>query len=315
MLYVLLGINVLLLIYIGAIRISYSSRSKAELRRRANDDDKEAVKVLRRETFVPELVSIHRFMIAVLVVTLTCVSSIVYGWWVGISVALGIVLLYGVVSRQRLVGRIAQRGYDIAEPTLLGWIERTPYIWSLVRGVSPGAVAEQQLESVTQLHDLIARSHGILTSRQKSRLRHSLLVDDMCVKDVMTPRAAIDSVSATELLGPLVLDDLHKTRHTKFPVVEGDVDHVVGMIDLHNLLAIDANKQSKTARTVMNTRVCYIKETDALLQALDEFASSHQHLLIVTNEYQETVGVLSFGDVMNALLGYPLTTQDAHNDD
>ncbi len=313
MLYALLGICVLLLVGIGAIRISYDGRNREELQRRADGGDETMLAVLRRETLVPDLITLHRLVTALLIVALTLLATHIYGPWVGVLLTIGILLVYGAVSRLRIVGRGMQRLYQAAEPKLLGWIDRTPYIWKVIRGVTPGVLPDQKLESTTQLLDLVQHSRGILSPEQKLLIRHGLAFDHKTVKEIMTPRAAIDSVAATELLGPLVLDDLHKTGHSRFPVVEGDIDHIVGILYLRDLLVVDAGKKTMTVRKVMEPRVLYIKESQPLTDALAAFLNAQRDLFIVINEYQETVGLLSIQDVVDTLFGRQLIDErDAH---
>ena len=61
----------------------------------------------------------------------------------------------------------------------------------------------------------------------------------MKIDEIMTPRSMIESVPMNELLGPLVLDDLHKKGYSRFPVIDGDIDHVVGVLRIQDLLTID----------------------------------------------------------------------------
>jgi CBS domain containing-hemolysin-like protein len=130
----------------------------------------------------------------------------------------------------------------------------------------------------------------------------------------MTPRGVIDSISKNELLGPLVLDDLHRTGHSRFPVIENDIDHVVGMLHIHDLFSLDI-KRSTTVEKAMEQRVFYIREDHTLEKALAAFIRTHHHLFIVINEFRETVGVLSLEDVVEALLGRKIVDEfDAYDD-
>jgi CBS domain containing-hemolysin-like protein len=131
----------------------------------------------------------------------------------------------------------------------------------------------------------------------------------------MTPRGVIDSISKKELLGPLVLDDLHKTGHSRFPVIDGDIDHVVGMLHIQDLLILDAKQRSNTVEKVMEPRVFYVREDQTLEHALTAFLRTRHHLFVVVNEFRETVGVLSLEDVIEVLLGRKIVDEfDAHDD-
>jgi len=126
----------------------------------------------------------------------------------------------------------------------------------------------------------------------------------------------VDTVPQHEILGPLVLDGLHKTGHSRFPVISSDIDHVVGILHLRDVLTIDSSKKH-TARvdTAMSKKVLYIRQDHTLSQALSAFLRTHHHLFIVINEFSETVGILTLEDTLEALLGHKIVDEfDAHDD-
>ena len=52
----------------------------------------------------------------------------------------------------------------------------------------------------------------------------------------MTPRGVMNTVAKEDVIGPLLLDELHKTGHSRFPVTDGDIDHIVGILHIRSLL-------------------------------------------------------------------------------
>jgi CBS domain containing-hemolysin-like protein len=143
---------------------------------------------------------------------------------------------------------------------------------------------------------------------------HGLQFSSRKVKEIMHPRSKIDSIGAKELLGPLVLDALHKTGHTRFPVVDKDIDHVIGVLHVRDLLSLDT-KRSLTAEKAMEPRVFYIHQDQTLHHALMAFLRTYHHLFIVVNDDQETVGILSLEDTIETLIGRKIIDEfDAHSD-
>jgi magnesium and cobalt transporter len=115
-------------------------------------------------------------------------------------------------------------------------------------------------------------------------------------------------------VGPLLLDELHKTGHSRFPVIDGDIDHVVGTLHIKELLTL-GDKSSKTAAQAMESRVFYINQDQTLDHALAAFIKTRHHLFIVVNGYRETAGILTLEDVMEALLGREIVDEfDVHDD-
>jgi CBS domain containing-hemolysin-like protein len=130
----------------------------------------------------------------------------------------------------------------------------------------------------------------------------------------MTPRSVVDTVAKGELLGPLTLDVLYKTGHSRLPVIDSDIDHVVGILYVQDLLVV-GEKKTPTAAEAMDSKVFYIREDQTLQHALGAFLKTRHHLFVVVNEYRETVGVVSLEDVIEALIGTKINDEfDAHDD-
>lgn len=314
MLFVCLLILILLLA-VSSVVPARVDLSMFELRRRAKAGDTKAQELLERENLLVDVLSLQRALQALFLVIFVTATVAAFGWLIGVIVSVVIALEYGRLARIGLIARKAQQTYEQFEPKLLAFIKAHPGIFKLFRSAVPQHVESQRLESREELEHIVSQSSAILTSDEKKLITQSLQFDTRTVEEIMTPRGVIDSVPAGEVLGPLVLSDLHKTGHSRFPVINGDIDHVVGMLYIQNLLTIDAGSKTPTVEKAMEPRVFYIKNTQTLRHALAAFLRTHHHLFIVVNEFQETVGLLTLEDVIEALLGRKIIDEfDAHDD-
>lgn len=160
--------------------------------------------------------------------------------------------------------------------------------------------AAKTIDSTEELAALIAKT-SVLSGEKKTQLTSVISYDQKRVNDVMTPKSMMVSVDANEGIGPLVIDELHKSGHSRFPVIEKDADHIVGMLYLHDLVTLKS--AHSTVKQAMDPHVYYIKDEQSLAHALHAFLHTHHHLFIVVNSYRETVGLLSLEDVIEAMLG------------
>jgi len=302
-----------LLVVVAGVRPVAIDMSGFELNRRKQNGDKHAEAQLRRRELFVDVVSLQRVLEALLVVLFTSVSVVTFGWFLGIIIAVFVALEYGALARVPLWQRRVQKIYEQYEDHVLRFAEKAPWLFALFRSVTPEK-SDLRLDSRDELEQLVAESGALLSSDEKKIISQSLRFEDKKVSEIMTPRSMIDSINHSELLGPLVLDDLHKTGHSRFPVVNGDIDHVVGMLYIQDLLTLD-KKRSLTAEKAMNPKVFYIREDHQLPQVLAAFLRTRHHLFIVVNKYRETVGLLSLEDVLEALLGRKIVDEfDAHED-
>lgn len=308
-------LTVLLLVGVSAISLRYEPLSDFELRRQQEQGEAGAESELRRRELKSYIEALHRIVTALLLLLMVVLALARFGWFLGIVLALIVVCIYGVLGRTSFVMHSVQSLYDDFEPHLLDFIGKYQGFIRPLRGVTPLIVPEPELVSREELEDLVTHSHGVLSNDEKKLIAASLRFDGRKVEEIMTPRSVISSISQRELLGPLVLDDLHKTGHSRFPVIDGDIDHVVGMLYVQDLLTLDGGKRSTTAEKAMEPHVYYIRQDQTLAHALAAFLRTHHHLFIVINEYRETVGLLSLEDAIEALIGRKIVDEfDAHDD-
>jgi len=312
---VITAIVFLLLLGVSGVRPLRTSLSLFELERRSQAMNQEAKAILRREQLLPDVLSLQRVMSALLLVVTVLLCVATFAWLFGTLIALVVALEYGAIARLSVVAGQSKKIYERVEQRLLGFIEKHPYIFKLLRNVPQQTQdAHRTIDSREELQHLIAQSGAILSMDEKKMIVHGLSFSDQLVSTVMTPRSVIDSIKKSEFLGPLTLDELHKTGHSRLPVFDGDIDHVIGTLHLQSLLALDI-KRSVTAEKAMEPRVFYIREDQTLQHALAAFLRTHHHLFIVVNEFRETVGLLTLEDVIEALLGRKIIDEfDAHDD-
>lgn len=131
-------------------------------------------------------------------------------------------------------------------------------------------------------------------------VEHALSFGDKKISGILTPRRVVKCVAATDTIGPILMDDLHKSGHSRFPVYEGRQDNIVGILFLRD--AVRAKAGGAITKT-MNSQVCYIHEDQPLTEALHAILRTHQQLFIVVNGFEEYVGIVTIEDIMEAIVG------------
>lgn len=304
-----------LLVLAAGINPRMETMSGFELHRRHKKGDKVAESALRRQVLLADVLSLQKLLAALLLVILVFLLVAALGWGLGVLVAILVALEYGAIARWPFIQVRAQKVYETYEQPLLGFIEKYPRVLKLVRTVTPEWKKTLHLDSREELTQLVSSAGGLLSGEEQKLILHGLAFSEKQVKQIMTPRSSIVSVPKKELLGPLVLNDLHETGHSRFPVIDQDIDHVVGVLYIRDLLTVNSGKNSTTVEKTMLPRVFYIREDQPLSHALAAFLRTHHHLFIVINEFRETVGILSLEDVIEALLGRKIIDEfDTHED-
>ena len=172
----------------------------------------------------------------------------------------------------------------------------------------PAVLTKQDLQE--KLH-IVEPADTDLTADELRILRHTLSFGDKTVHDIMTPRSVVVSVAANETLSPIVLDELHKSGHSRFPVL-GPEKEIVGLLYVHDLMEI---KTHALVQEVMHPKVYFVNEEREIDHVLQAFLRTKQHLFMVVNAYAEVVGVVTIEDVIEQVLGKPIIDEFDKYDD
>ena len=157
--------------------------------------------------------------------------------------------------------------------------------------------------SADELHTLVevSRHAGVIDVGEQRMLREVVHLSQLKVRDIMVPRV---DVATFEITGEA--DALHRliqrTRVSKVPVYEGDIDHMVGVIYTRQFLLARAGPGPVDLRRLVR-QVRYVPELQRVDQLLAEFRKSGTQLAIVVDEYGGTAGLVTIKDVVERLVG------------
>ena len=182
-----------------------------------------------------------------------------------------------------------------------------PIIWLLSKstdfvvralGVDPKEARTQMSEE--ELLDLVA-GHAALTAEERDIVEEVFNASERQVHEVMVPRTEVDFMDASLTVGKAIELAVDKA-HSRYPVVRGSTDEVVGFIHVRDLLDTSlATKGTKIIELVRN--IMYLPGTKGVLPALTEMRLQGQHLAIVLDEYGGTDGIVTLEDLVEVLIG------------
>lgn len=304
-----------LLIIVTAIEPRRSTMSAFEINRRKKNGDASAADDELREKHYDDVLAWLRILAGLMMVVFILASVSAWGWLLGVGIAVLGVIEYVALARIPFVVRWGQWLYGKAERHLLRCAHRYGRWLGFLRGVARQPSAPLPLASQEELLHLVTTADtAVLSSQEKKLIESNVTFAGKTVASNMTPRSMIDTVKEADIIGPLLLDELHRTGHSRFPVVGQDIDHVVGVLHLRDIIS-RTDKKAPTVATMMKTPVYYIKDTQTLGHALAAFLRVKHHLFVVVNEYRETVGVITLEDVIEAMIGRKIVDEfDAHED-
>lgn len=167
-----------------------------------------------------------------------------------------------------------------------------------VSKAEPGDSAEVEREILDAL------SHGEVSGgvdeAEKEIIRSAMTLDETFVGEIMTPRTDVVGIDA-DLSYEKVREQIIAAGHSRTPVYDGSIDHVVGMLYTKDLLAVD--KPSDFAVRKLMRPVIFVPETKDVASCLREFQANRVHIAIVLDEYGGVAGLVTIEDILEELVG------------
>ncbi len=166
-----------------------------------------------------------------------------------------------------------------------------------------GALLMREPEDRDQLIELLrsAYDRSLLDSDALSMIEGVMQVAEMQARDIMIPRAQMDVIDISEppeTFIPLVIE----TNHSRFPVIEEDKDHVIGILLAKDLLGYYAGEEEFKVREMLRPAV-FIPESKRLNVLLKDFRANRNHMAIVVDEYGGVAGLVTIEDVLEQIVG------------
>jgi CBS domain containing-hemolysin-like protein len=197
---------------------------------------------------------------------------------------------------------------------LLAWSRLVrPLTWGLTKlshlvlaifGVHPEADAEDLLPSEAEFRRMLERSQaqGHLELDRKELIENLFDFSRRMVKEIAVPRARVVCFDLTRSLA----DNLalaRTTPHTRIPLVEGDLDRVVGVIHLKELLWAMQDTDGAVDLRELARPPFFVPEMKPIQGLLLEFQQRKQHLALVVDEHGGVDGLVTLEDVLEELVG------------
>jgi putative hemolysin len=188
---------------------------------------------------------------------------------------------------RRALARILVRGVDAG----MRWLTR-------LLGASPTAGREQLTEA--EFRDLIA-ANTVLRGEERQLIAEVLAAGARHVRELMVPRTDVVFLDA-QLPVTDALTLVRGARHSRFPIIDGSQDDVVGFVHLRDL-AIRPDSDDVMVVGQLAREVKRLPTSKQVLTALSEMRRERHHLAVVVDEYGGTAGIVTLEDLIEELVG------------
>ena len=187
-----------------------------------------------------------------------------------------------------------------------------PLIWALngtairlLRMVGVQPTSEKALtHSEEELRILLSRSsdHGIIDRNKKRLLMKVFSFAQRTVRQVMVPSVEVKYLDVRKSLEEN-LELVRQQKHTRFPLCEGALDRVLGLIHVKDLFWNYEMLGPVLDLKMLKRPTLFVPENKAIDSLLAEFRESQIHMAIVVDEFGSAVGIVTLEDVLEELVG------------
>jgi putative hemolysin len=247
-------------------------------------------------------------------------APVLEGWGLpeGAAGALALVLVTIAISYLSLVlGELAPKrlalqrteSFALALAPMIDRISKVsrPVIWLLsvstdavvrLAGGDPSAQKEQMSDE--ELRDLV-NTHETLGEEERRIVEDVFEAGDRQIREVMIPRTEVDFLDASMPVYKAAKESLSQP-HSRYPVIRGSADEVIGFVHVRDLLDPDMSGRSvRVGELARQTLV--LPWTRPILAALADMRREGTHLAIVADEYGGTAGIVTMEDLVEELVG------------
>ena len=239
-----------------------------------------------------------------------------------VSFFLSVVLLIAAeVTPKTLAIRYAERvALAAAGPvdrlaTFLG-----PVLWAVTivsRALTGGRAARApyltEQELLTLLH--VSEEQGVIEEQEHQMIHGIIEIGDKTVREIMVPRTDIVAIERNTPLKDIV-KVFKEHRHTRLPVYQGDLDHVIGLMHTKDMLLFFTLSTSQEFDIDKILRpIKFTPEQKKVDELLHEMRTDKVHMMIVLDEYGGTAGLVSLEDLLEEIVGEIRDEYDSAEED
>jgi putative hemolysin len=147
---------------------------------------------------------------------------------------------------------------------------------------------------------------GVFESSEQEMVDRVFKLDDRTISSLMTPRTEVVFIDIEEPWEE-IRQSLVEHPYARFPVYEGQLDSVLGVLDVRDVMVKLAQDQKVVVRDILRP-VIFLPETISALDTLDYMRENATDMAIIIDEFSGVLGLVTRSDVLEVMLGHAITS-------
>jgi len=234
------------------------------------------------------------------------------GFSLGIFVTTAILLIFGEIIPKNIAKAYGERLFSSTlwitnivfyalYPFVTVLMRIADYVMYKISGEKP--LSSEFITSEKEIQFLIdyINEKGLMETEKTSMLKSIFELGTTPVKEIMVPETSMISIRAEASMEE-ARTYFNKYQFSRFPVYDGTLDNVIGMLHLKDVFTVISAGTEKHVRDIVRP-ILFIPESIKVNQLLKEFKEQHMHIAIVINEYGGIIGLVTLEDVLEEIVG------------
>ncbi|MDE3838093.1 hypothetical protein C0966_01675 [Bacillus methanolicus] len=201
-----------------------------------------------------------------------------------------------------------------ARPLILFYKLLYPFIWALngsarfitsMFGLKP-ASEHELAHSEEELRIILSESYksGEINQSEFKYVNKIFEFDNRIAKEIMVPRTEIVSLSKDDTLETF-LQIVKNEKFTRYPIIDGDKDHIIGLVNMKELLTDLIENQVIATKTLESyiRPIIRVIDTIPIHDLLVKMQKERIHMAILMDEYGGTSGLVTVEDILEEIVG------------
>ena len=186
-----------------------------------------------------------------------------------------------------------------------------PLVWVLIQlssligrvfGLDPNEGERKMTEE--EIRDIVEESSktGNIDEEESEMIQNIFDFSDTTVEEIMTHRTEISALNVKSSKSK-VIEYVRSEQFTRFPVYEGDIDHIIGTLHVKDLLKYLDNPEETFSVKALLRPPYFIPDSKKTSELFKEMQKQKNHLAVVLDEYGGTAGIVTIEDLIEEIVG------------
>jgi len=313
--------------YFSGSETALTATNEMKLQLKAANDDKKAARLLKLvnnpDLFIPGILIANNVPNIVLPSMVTIVA-LEFGWNIGITTAVLtiLIIIFAEVMPKSIAAAFPERmAYIVYYPTMFILIILKPFIFllnlltkSIVKLLgngqeSPITISKEEMRAMVD----IAHTEGTFKNDEMYRLKSVLDFQNLNVSDVLKTHRVEMQCLSIDTSYEEAPDFLLAHHHTRYPIYDGNIDHIVGVFHSKFIL-LWARNPKKGIQDYSDMNPLFVYEFNPIEAVFRKMTEAKKHIAIVLDEYGGTEGLITHEDLIETMIGQDIEDETDEDD-